>query len=154
MRHISCFLILTGVLAMAQGSESTSQQRTTGIIGIVSGQTARLTAVYPAAPAPNPQVVCSTTLAIYNTRGALVKSSISTAILAGTSVSIDVDASSILAGAARVEIYGSSVGAPCGAPVVNLQIIDDATQKTLVVVPAEVTYAPPPPGFTTPAFAR
>lgn len=43
----SLAVILNGALAMAQGPSFSNQQRTTDVVGITPGQTARLNVQYP-----------------------------------------------------------------------------------------------------------
>jgi hypothetical protein len=115
-------------------------QRTTGVVGIVAGQTARLNVIYPTIPAPVAQVLCSVTLSIADDSGNVIKSKNVTQFIAGKSVSVDVNADTDLIGAGRSQLHGFSI-APNGCRLVtNLEVIDNTTQKTLLVVSGEGTY--------------
>ena len=61
---LTCAVILNGGLVLAQSPSFQNQQRTSGVVGITAGQTARLNVVYPTVPAPLLQVMCSVILAI------------------------------------------------------------------------------------------
>ena len=146
---LPCAVILNAVLAMAQQSPFTNQQRTSGALGITPGQTARLSVLYPTAPAPILQVLCSATLAIVDDQGKALKFKDFSQIVGGKSVSIDVNADTDLAGVARTQIHGFSV-APNGCHLVtSLELIDNSTQKTVLVVGSELTYPPPQTTPTT-----
>jgi hypothetical protein len=135
-------VILNGAVAMAQPSSPFLQnrQQTTGVVGVTSGQTARLTVVYPTAPAPILQILCSAALTISDDQGKALKTNSSTQLVGGKSFSIDVNADTDLAGTAHTGIYGFSV-APIGCQLIaTLQIIDNVTQKTLIVVGSKTTY--------------
>ena len=133
-------LILTATLAMAQSSPFQNQQQTTGVIGITPGQTARLNVLYPTAPAPLLLVRCSANLGIFDDQGGVLKSQAVAELAAGKSVSLDLNADTDLSGAARTEIHGFAV-TPNGCRLVTtLEIIDNATQKTVAVVGSIQTY--------------
>ena len=140
--------ILTAVVAMAQQAPSfENQQRTSGVVGITSGQTARLNVLYPIAPAPILQRICSVSLAIADNQGTILKSNAVASLTAGKSVSLDLNADSDLAGA-RTQIHGLTV-APTGCQLIaTLEVIDNSTQKTIVVIGSELTY--PVPVFSQP----
>ena len=144
MRTSSLYVfILSGTLAMAQGPSFTNLQRTTGTMGITPGQTARLTAVYPAAPAPIDQIVCAATLSIADDQGNILASKSVTGLIAGKSASVDLDADTTTLSAPRTQIHGFSI-APAGCNVVtSLELIDNITQKTVIVVGSQRTYPQP-----------
>jgi hypothetical protein len=140
-------------LLMAQSIGFESQQRTSGVVGITPGQTARLNVLYPTVPAPILQVQCSATLAIADDQGQILKSNNFPQLLGGKSVSIELNADSDLPASPRTEIHGLSIS-PNGCNfVVTLEIIDNATQRTLSVVGSEPTYLPPSRVATQPARA-
>jgi len=115
-------------------------QRTTGAVGVSAGQTARLNVVYPTAPAPIAQILCSATLAIADDTGKILKSLDVPQLVGGKSALLDVNADTDLGGAARTQVHGFSI-APNGCRLVtNLEIIDNASHKTVVVVSGEGTY--------------
>jgi hypothetical protein len=60
-------------------------------------------------------------------------------IAPGTLVSLDLNADTDLAGAARTQIYGLSFTPGCQL-VTTLEIIDNITQKTVVVIGSRQTY--------------
>ena len=141
-------VILNGALGMAQSPAFQNQQRTSGVVGVTAGQTARLSVIYPTAPAPILQVLCSATLVISDDQGTIVSSKDAPQLIAGKSVSLDVNADTDLHGSARTQIHGFSI-APNGCHLVTtLEIIDNATQKTVVVVGSELTFP-----FTQPSPA-
>ena len=71
-----------------------------------------------------------------------MKSSDVTQLIGGRSVSIDLNADTDLSGSARTEIHGLSV-APVGCNLITtLEIIDNSTQKTVLVTGSELTYSP------------
>jgi hypothetical protein len=142
MRSLLVFaVVLNGALAMAQQPPSFQNlQRTSGVVGIAPGQTARLNVLYPTAPAPIFQTVCSASLAIADDQGKILKSNSVDQLIAGKSVSLDLNADTDLAGATRSQIHGFSV-APTGCQLITtLEIIDNFTQKTVLVVGSDLTY--------------
>jgi hypothetical protein len=150
-------VILNCALAMAQSAAPSFQnlQQTSGVVGIAPGQTARLNVLYPTAPAPILQLLCSATLTISDDQGKTLKSSDIAQLTAGKSVSLDVNADADLAGIPRTQIHGNSI-APAGCQlVVTLEIIDNATQRTVLVVGGVPSYPLLPiaqGGTTTPVF--
>ena len=138
---LTSILIMNGALATAQVAPSfQNQQQTSGVVGVTGGQTARLSVLYPTAPAPILQVLCAATLVIADDQGKVLKSMDVSQLVAGKSVSVDLNADTDLAGVARTEIHGFSI-APNGCHLLaTLEIIDNATQKTLLVVGSKTTY--------------
>jgi hypothetical protein len=146
---LTCVVILNGALALAQSFQS--QQRTSGVVGITPGQTARLNVVYPTVPAPLLQVLCSVSLAIADDQGKILKSDNVSQLIGGRSVSLDLNADTDLPGVARTQIHGLSV-APNGCRLLaTLELIDNSTQKTVLVVGSEQTYPLAP---LTPIISR
>jgi hypothetical protein len=144
MRTLLLFAgVLVGGIAMAQQPPSfQNMQRTSGVVGITPGQTARLNVLYPTAPAPILQVICSAALAIADDQGHVLKSATAAQLIAGKSVSLDLNADSDLMGK-RTQIHGLSV-APRGCQLITtLEIIDNFTEKTTVVMGSESTWPPP-----------
>ena len=70
---LSCAVILDGALAIAQTPVTAHQQMTSGVVGITAGQTARINVLYPTAPAPILQPLCSVTLNIADDQGKILK---------------------------------------------------------------------------------
>ena len=136
---ISGAVILNGV-AVAQQPSSDNQQLTSGIVGIVAGQTARWNVVYPVAPAPILQEVCSVTLSIVDDQGDVLKTTSVSEFVAGKSVSLDVNADTDLAGKPRTEIHALSIGHLGCNFTASLELIDNITQKTVLVVGSKQTY--------------
>ena len=137
---LSSIVILNAALAMAQGPSFTNRQQTSGIVGIVAGQSARVNVLYPTAPAPILQPLCSLTLAIVNDQRNVLKSATIPQLIAGNSASLQLNADTDLAGAPRTGIYALIIGTQGCSLVSNLEIIDNATQKTLLVVGAGLTF--------------
>jgi hypothetical protein len=141
MRIRICFVaILNGALAMAQSPSFQNQQETSGVVGITPGQTARLNVLYPTAPAPILQVLCSAILTVSDDQGKTLKSDNVSELTAGKSVSLDLNADTDLPSVARTQIHGFSI-APNGCRLlITLEIIDNSSQKTVIVVGSEATY--------------
>ncbi len=131
---------LSAPLGMAQmPSLSQSQQRSTGVVTISSGQTARLNILYPTVPAPILQIQCSANMAIAGEDGGVLAEKSVPQILAGKSVSLEFNADSI-PHTGSLKIHAFSI-APNGCHLVTtLEIVDNATLKTVLLVPSEVTY--------------
>lgn len=148
---LTCAVILNGALALAQSPSFQNLQRTSGVVGITPGQTARLNVLYPTAPAPILQIVCSVSLSIADDQGKILKSDNVTQLVAGRSVSLDLNADTDLPGVARTQIHGLSV-APNGCRLLaTLELIDNSAQKTVLVVGSEQTYPLTP---STPIISR
>ena len=137
---LSCAVILDGALAIAQTPVTAHQQMTSGVVGITAGQTARINVLYPTAPAPILQPVCSVTLNIADGQGEILKTVTVSQFVAGRSVSLDLNADTDLTGNPRTEIHGYSV-APAGCNFTGtLELIDNITQKTVLVIGSRQTY--------------
>jgi len=107
------------------------------------------------------QEVCSGTLAITDDQGNILKFANVPVLIAGHSASIDLNADIDLAGKTRTQIHGSSaVNLGCQL-VMSLEIIDNVTQKTTVVVGGQAIYSfvlplpvPVPNGKNSPTVQR
>jgi hypothetical protein len=142
--------ILNGAVALAQSPTPSlqNQQQTAGLVGVTAGQTAQLNVVYPTAPAPILQPLCSATLTIADNQGKVLKTGNIAQLTPGKSFSIDVNADTDLA-TPRTDLYGFSV-APAGCRLLaTLEITDNATQKTVVIIQSRTTYPPPQSPSTT-----
>jgi hypothetical protein len=98
---LSRVVILNGALAMAQPPSLRNQQQASGVVGITPGQTAQFNVLYPTAPAPILQPLCSATFAIADDQGKILKSDNVTQFTAGKCVSLDLNDDSDLAGRPR-----------------------------------------------------
>ena len=137
---LSCAVILDGALAIAQTPVTAHQQMTSGVVGITAGQTARINVLYPTAPAPILQPLCSVTLNIADDQGKILKTVTVSQFVAGRSISLDLNADTDLTGNPRTEIHGYSV-APAGCNFTGtLELIDNITQKTVLVIGSRQTY--------------
>jgi len=137
---LSCAVILDGALAIAQTPVTAHQQMTSGVVGITAGQTARINVLYPTAPAPILQPLCSVTLNIADDQGKILKTVTVSQFVAGRSASLDLNADTDLTGNPRTEIHGYSV-APAGCNFTGtLELIDNITQKTVLVIGSRQTY--------------
>lgn len=105
----SAVLLLNGAMALAQPTPIQNQQLTSGVVGIASGQTARLNVLSPTAPAPILQPICSVDLNITDNQGRDLKTNTFSGFTAGKSVSLDLNADTDLIGLPRTEIYASTV---------------------------------------------
>ena len=85
---LTSILIVNGALAIGEVAPSFQNQRqTSGVVGVTGGQTARLSVLYPTAPAPILQVLCAATLVIADDQGKVLKSMDVSQLVAGRSVS-------------------------------------------------------------------
>lgn len=127
-------------------------QRTTGSVGLTPGQSARLNVIYATAPAPILQILCSATLNIADDQGKVLKTATVSQLVAGKSAFITVNGDTDVA-TAHTEVHGFVI-TPLGCNLVtNLEIIDNASQKTEITVGSQLTYpgpALPSTGGTTP----
>jgi len=146
MKCFSCLatIVFTSVLASAQGSFVPSQQHNSTVVGIAAGQTAKLNVLYPSIPAPFLQVMCHVTISIVDDQGSILKTQ-DFQMLGGKSVSISVNADTDIPGHAA-QIHGltftpatSSTGGYCEV-LPSLDIVDNATGKTVVHLETTVTY--------------
>ncbi len=135
--------------AMAQIGVNT-RQYDTGTVGLAPGQTARLNVLYPTIPAPlGAQILCSATLSVIATdRNGTVKSD-SVQLAGGKTASVSLNADTDLpAGSGPVQVRAvvltpglSATGAACSV-VPTLEILDNVSNKTTVVLKGEVTFQP------------
>jgi hypothetical protein len=140
--------ILASALAAAQGNNPYPQQQDSSMTGIASGQTARLSALYPSAPAPFLQPICSVTLTIADDQGDALKSQ-EFQILGGKAVSLALNADTDLtASSGHALLHGlvltpavSSSGGYCRL-LPSLDIVDNTTGKTVVHLEMRVTFPP------------
>jgi hypothetical protein len=140
IQFLSLAVILNGTLAIAQTPLTANQQMTSGVVGLTPGQTARMNVLYPTAPAPILQRLCSIALNIADDQGKVLKTVTVSQFTAGMSVSLDLNADTDLTGTARTEIHAYSV-APTGCNfTVTLELIDNITQKTVLVIGSRQTY--------------
>jgi hypothetical protein len=152
-------VIVSSGLAAAQSPLTQFGQVTSGVVGITPGQTARFNLLYPTVPAPVLQIVCSATLIFADDQGKVLKTTNVSPLIAGKSVSLDLNADTDLAGSARTQIHAFSTE-PSGCIFTGtVELIDNATQKTVLVVAARKTYppnaeiAPSQGGSATPEFS-
>src|ERR1700693_5568725 len=85
-------IVFTVAGAMAQTANGfSSRQYDTGSVTTSAGQTARLNVLYPTIPAPVLQVQCSASLLIADDSGNVLKNQNVPQLLAGRSVSLDLN---------------------------------------------------------------
>jgi hypothetical protein len=152
---------LSAMGAMAQVGFNT-RQYDTGTIGLAPGQTARLNVLYPTAPAPIAQILCSATLSVIaNNASGTVKTE-TVQLSGGKTATVTLNADTDLPpGTGSVQIRGvvltpapATAGAACNL-VPTLELVDNVSSKTTVVVKGEVTFQPQAPIPTqTPALGR
>jgi len=148
--------VLTSAGAFAQVGFNT-RQYDTGAVGITAGQTARLTVLYPTVPAPVLQVLCSATLVIEDDQANTVKDVTVSQLVAGKSASLSLNADTDLpAGSGPTQIHARVLTpAPAGGGgggctlVPTLELVDNLSGKTTVVLKGEITY---PFAQATPVF--
>jgi hypothetical protein len=138
-------VVFTAVLARAQGGFTPPQQHDSTVVGIAAGQTAKLNVLYPSVPAPILQVMCAVTLNLVDDQGNVLKSQ-DFQILGGKTVSLSLNADTDLQGDHRAQIRAltltpptSSRGGYC-ALLPSLDIVDNATGRTLVHLETSITY--------------
>ena len=138
-------LVFTAVLARAQGSFTPPQEHNSSVVGITSGQTARLNVLYPTIPAPLLQVMCAVTASIVDDQGSVLKTQ-DFQMLGGKSVTLSLNADDFLPGGHTAQIHAltltpamSTTGGYCEV-LPSLDIVDNATGKTLVHLETTVTY--------------
>ena len=134
--------ILNGAVTMAQVTFGPyTKQYTSGAIGIVAGQTARWNIVYPTIPAPfAAQALCQAAIAIADERGNILASKDVPPLIGGNSVSLDLNADTqALPAGGRIQIHGFASTGGCSL-VTTLEIVDNATQKAVVVLDGKLTY--------------
>ena len=137
---ISCAMFLNGVLAHAQATAAQNQQLTSGVVGITAGQTARWNVLYPTSPDPILQPICSVDLTIADDQGNILKTTNVSQFTGGKITSLAVNGDTDLTGRSRVEIYAMSV-APVGCNFIGtLELIDNTTQRTVVVAGSKQTH--------------
>jgi hypothetical protein len=138
-------LLLTAGLTAAQGSLTPAQQHHSSVVGITSGQTARLNVLYPSIPAPLLQVMCAVTASIVDDQGTVLKTQ-DFQMLGGKSVALSINADDFLPGGQTAQIHAltltpavSPAGGYCEV-LPSLDIVDNATGKTLVHLETTITY--------------
>jgi hypothetical protein len=153
MNIMKCFSILativfSAVLATAQGNFIASQQHNSSVVGIAAGQTAKLSVLYPSVPAPLLQVMCAVTVSIVDDQGTVLRTQ-DFLMLGGKSVSVSLNADTDLPGDHHAQIHALTL-TPATAPtggycsvLPSLDIVDNATGKTVVHLETTVTYPRP-----------
>jgi hypothetical protein len=137
-----------GLFAQSNPVAPTPETRTSGMVGVVDGQVARVNVLNPGVVAPAVGVVCTATLSFFDGAGTLLKTS-PVIVLPGQSQSLDVfgDKDLSLTGAIRREIR-ATITIPAVVPVSTatsnppvacsligtLEVFDEATGKTQVVL--------------------
>jgi hypothetical protein len=117
------------------------------VVGIASGQTARLNVLYPSIPAPLLQVMCNVTVSIVDDQGGVLKTQ-DFQMLGGKTASISLNADTDLPEhAARIHALAitpavSSAGGYCQV-LPSLDIVDNATGRTLLHLETTVTFPRP-----------
>lgn len=137
-----------GLFAQSTPTAPAPETRTSGMIGVTDGQVARVNVLNPGVAAPAVGVVCTATLRFFDGAGALLKAG-PVVVLPGQSQSLDVfgDKDLSLTGTARREIRATitipavvpvstatSTPPPACALIGTLEIFDEASGKTLVVL--------------------
>jgi hypothetical protein len=137
-------IVFSAVLAAAQGF-TPPQLHNSSVVGITAGQTARLNVLYPSIPAPLLQAMCAVTASIVDDQGAVLKTQ-DFQMVGGKTASLSLNADTELQGGHAAQIHAltltpatSSLGGYCEV-LPSLDIIDNATGKTLVHVETTITY--------------
>jgi hypothetical protein len=138
-------MVFSAVLAGAQGFTAPQLHNST-VVGIASGQTAKLNILYPALPAPLlSQAMCAVTASIVDDQGTVLKTQ-DFQMVGGKTASITLNADTELPGAHAAQIHALTL-TPAASPtggycqvLPSLDIVDNATGRTLVHLETTVTY--------------
>jgi len=137
-------IIFSAVVARAQGFTA-PQLHNSSVVGIASGQTAKLNVLYPSIPAPlASQATCSVTVSIVDEQGGILKTQ-DFQMIGGKTASISVNADTELPShAAQIHALvltpaTSSGGGYCEV-LPSLDIVDNNTGKTVVHLETTITY--------------
>jgi len=130
---------LSGTVVIAQTNPFQNVQRSTGVVSVASGQSARLNIVYPTVPAPLLLVTCNAIMTVEDEDGGVLASKSVQQLIAGKSVSLDFNVDST-PHVGSIKIHGFSITTTGCHLLTTLEVIDNATQKTVLVVPSEVSY--------------
>jgi len=146
MKRFSLLATLTfsTMVLSAQASFIASQAHNSSVVGIASGQTARLNILYPSVPAPLLQIQCQITASIGDDQGGILKSQ-DFLLAGGKSVSISLNADTELTGSHNAQIHAVTLtpGGPADGfcfVIPSLDIVDNATGKTVAHLETVVTY--------------
>jgi hypothetical protein len=158
IQRISVFAVATlGLFAQSTPAIPAEEPRTSGMVGLVDGQAARLNVLNPGAAVPAVGTACIASLEFWDGQGLLLKS-LTVNVAAGKSAYLDLfgDKDLALAGIVRREIRATvsmppvpATGAPTNALstacklIGTLEILDELTGKTQVVVGVGHVVAPP-----------
>ena len=147
---LSCFLAVVASAAAQNGSGFP-------MVGIASGQSARINALNTANQAPTNPTSCTVTLQFVDTSGKLLKQT-TVNLQPGTSTSLDLSWDELSVSDLRSEVraillYGYSGGANppieilrqsvCGGLVPSLEVFDNATGRTNFILTDAKTLPPP-----------
>jgi hypothetical protein len=130
-----------GAIALAAQTVPAETVRTTAMVGIATGQTARLNLLNPGILPPAPGVVCTAAVTYLDGAGN-VRKSVTVTVDPGKSVPVDLhsDADLSLAPASRLEIRATivttsaSTAVPACKLIPTLEIFDSITGRTQAVV--------------------
>jgi hypothetical protein len=145
--YLATIVSVGAVFASAQGNFTPPQQHNSSVVGLAGGQTARLNVLYPSIPAPLLQVMCAVTVSIVDDQGGVLKTQ-DFQMLGGKSASISFNADDLPGGhtalihALTLTPATSPTGGYCEV-LPSLDIVDNATGRTLVHVETTVTYPRP-----------
>lgn len=164
--HRICVFTMASAAVFAQSTTAPAEvMRTTGMIGLAEGQTARLNVLNPGVLAPAVGVICPATLAFIDGAGKVLKSA-SVSVNPGQSQRFDLfsDADLNLAPDARTEIRavidipgivaaGSTAMQPAACTLIGtLKIFDSLTRRTQAVLGG--THDVPAAPVATPASSQ
>jgi len=151
MMQLTCALTLAAAGLFAQSTTPVARvhQRSSGMVGIAEGQTARVNLLSPDLPAPLATgVMCSATVSFMNAQGAVLKSGTLT-VIPGQSMHIDLDTDADLKYAvnerheirATVQVPvaptpagGTAAVVPVCRLIPTMEIFDALTGRTSVIV--------------------
>ena len=152
--YLICAVFLNGTIALAQSTPVQNRQLSSGVVGIAPGQTARWNVLYPTAPAPILQPICSVDLSVADDQGNSLKTTSVSQFTAGRSVSVDLNSDADLAGKPRTQIHAYAVAPYDCHLTATLELIDNTSQKTVLVVGSKQTYPVERPSPTGPTASE
>jgi hypothetical protein len=154
--YFTCLLAMGAAALRAQAIPISTTVKTTGMVGIADAQTAQLNLLNPGVLAPALGAICTAAVSFVDSTGTVLKSATLT-VPPGKSMSFSLksDADLSLAAGARIGIRAmiaipptATASAPACKVIPTLEMIDNATGRTLVVLghvePVPSVVATPP----------
>jgi hypothetical protein len=139
-------VVLSAVVLRAQGGFPPPQLHNSSVVGIASGQTAKLNVFYPSLPAPLLlQAMCAVTASIVDDQGGVLKTQ-DFQMIGGKTASLSLNADTDLPNGHTAQIHALTL-TPAASPaggycqiLPSLDIVDNATGKTILHLETTITY--------------